>query len=52
MSLAALPGFFRTFADIIRRANREVIDIHIHSYGDRATRLSLDAFEVAILAGI
>ena len=38
------------FADIIRRADREGIDIHIHSYGDRATRLSLDAFEAAITA--
>lgn len=38
------------FADIIRRADREGIDIHIHSYGDRATRLSLDAFEAAMKA--
>jgi predicted amidohydrolase YtcJ len=38
------------FADIIRRADRDGIDIHIHSYGDRATRLSLDAFEAAIKA--
>ncbi|HET7881461.1 MAG TPA: amidohydrolase [Acetobacteraceae bacterium] len=38
------------FADIIRRADREGINIHIHSYGDRATRLSLDAFEAAIEA--
>ena len=36
------------FADIIRRADRDGIDIHIHSYGDRGTRLSLDAFEAAI----
>ena len=36
------------FADIIKRADREGIDIHIHSYGDRATRLSLDAFDAAI----
>ncbi|MBB3931406.1 hypothetical protein GGR25_002456 [Kaistia hirudinis] len=28
------------FADIIRRADREGIDIHLHYYGDRATRLS------------
>jgi predicted amidohydrolase YtcJ len=35
-------------ADIIKRADREGIDIHIHSYGDRATRLSLDAIEAAI----
>ena len=34
--------------DIIRRADRDGINIHIHSYGDRATRLSLDAFEAAI----
>ena len=38
------------FADIIRRADRDGIDIHIHSYGDRGTRLSLDAFEAAIKA--
>jgi len=38
------------FADIIRRADREGIDIHVHSYGDRANRLSLDAFEAAIKA--
>ena len=38
------------FADIIRRADREGINIHIHSYGDRATHLSLDAFEAAIKA--
>ncbi len=38
------------FADIIRRADREGLDIHIHSYGDRGTRLSLDAFEAAIKA--
>jgi len=38
------------FADIIRRADRAGLDIHIHSYGDRATRLSLDAFEAAIKA--
>lgn len=38
------------FSDIVRRADREGIDIHIHSYGDRATRLSLDAFEAAIKA--
>ena len=41
------PGLF---ADIIRRADREGINIHIHSYGDRATKLSLDAFEAAIKA--
>ena len=38
------------FADIIKRADREGLNIHIHSYGDRATRLSLDAFEAAIKA--
>jgi len=38
------------FNDIVRRADREGIDIHVHSYGDRATRLSLDAFEAAIKA--
>jgi predicted amidohydrolase YtcJ len=34
--------------DIIRRADRDGINIHIHSYGDRANRLCLDAFEAAI----
>ena len=38
------------FTDIIKRADRDGVDIHIHSYGDRATRLSLDAFEAAIKA--
>jgi len=38
------------FSDIIRRADRAGIDIHIHSYGDRATHLSLDSFEAAIKA--
>ena len=31
-----------------RPGQAEGIDIHIHSYGDRGTRLSLDAFEAAI----
>ena len=34
--------------DIIRRADSDGINIHIHSYGDRANRLCLDAFEAAI----
>ena len=34
--------------DIVRRADREGIDIHVHSFGDRATRLTLDAIEAAI----
>jgi len=38
------------FADIIRRADREGIDIHVHSVGDGATRLTLDAIEAAIRA--
>jgi len=38
------------FNDVVRRADLEGIDIHVHSYGDRATRLSLDAFEAAIKA--
>lgn len=33
--------------DIVRRADRDGINIHIHSYGDRANRLCLDAFEAA-----
>jgi len=39
-----------TLNDIVRRADKAGLDIHIHSYGDRATRLSLDAFEAAIKA--
>lgn len=38
------------FKDTVRRADRDGIDIHVHSYGDRATRLSLDAIEAAIKA--
>jgi predicted amidohydrolase YtcJ len=38
------------FADIVRRADAAGLDIHVHSYGDRATRLTLDAFEAAITA--
>lgn len=34
--------------DIVQRADREGIDVHIHSMGDRATRLALDAIEAAI----
>ena len=37
-------------ADIVRRADREGVDLHIHCYGDRATRLSLDTIEAAIKA--
>jgi predicted amidohydrolase YtcJ len=36
--------------DIVCRADREGIDIHAHSFGDRATRLCLDAIEAAIKA--
>jgi predicted amidohydrolase YtcJ len=36
------------FADIVRRADREGIDVHVHCIGDRATRLTLDAIEAAI----
>ncbi|CAN0622305.1 putative amidohydrolase 3 [Burkholderia multivorans] len=35
-------------ADLVRRADREGIDVHCHSYGDRATRLTLDAIEAAV----
>ena len=38
------------FADIVRRADRDGIDIHVHCIGDRATRLTLDAVEAAIKA--
>jgi predicted amidohydrolase YtcJ len=38
------------FADIVRRADRDGIDIHVHCIGDRATRLTLDAVEAAIRA--
>ncbi|MBN9019161.1 MAG: amidohydrolase [Rhizobiales bacterium] len=34
--------------DIVKRADAEGIDIHVHSIGDRATRLTLDAVEGAI----
>jgi predicted amidohydrolase YtcJ len=37
-------------ADIVRRADRDGIDIHVHCIGDRATRLTLDAVEAAIKA--
>lgn len=36
------------FADIVRRADRAGIDVHVHCIGDRATRLTLDAIEAAI----
>ena len=38
------------FADIVKRADREGIDVHVHCIGDRATRLTLDAIEAAIRA--
>lgn len=38
------------FADIVRRADGDGIDIHVHCIGDRATRLTLDAVEGAIKA--
>ena len=38
------------FADIVRRADKDGIDIHVHCIGDRATRLTLDAIEAAIKA--
>ena len=44
--LLPIPMFF----DIVRRADAEGIDIHVHSIGDRATRLTLDAVEAAIKA--
>jgi hypothetical protein len=36
------------FRDIVRRADRDGLDIHVHSYGDRATRICLDAIEATI----
>jgi predicted amidohydrolase YtcJ len=36
--------------DIVRGADREGIDVHVHSIGDRATRLALDAIESAVRA--
>ncbi len=39
-----------TFADIVSRADREGIDIHVHAWGDRGARLALDAFEAATKA--
>lgn len=38
------------FKDIIRRADRRGLNIHIHCCGDRGARLCLDAFEAAIAA--
>lgn len=38
------------FKKIVRQADAEGIDVHVHSYGDRATRLSLDALEEAARA--
>jgi predicted amidohydrolase YtcJ len=35
---------------IVREADRNGIDVHCHSIGDRATRLTLDAIEAAIKA--
>ena len=34
--------------DIVRRADAEDIDVHVHAIGDRATRLTLDAIAAAI----
>lgn len=34
--------------DLVRRADAKGLDIHVHSIGDRSTRLSLDAIEAAI----
>lgn len=36
------------FADIIRRADKDGIDVHVHCIGDKATRLTLDSIEAAI----
>ncbi|MDB5653005.1 MAG: putative amidohydrolase 3 precursor [Tardiphaga sp.] len=36
--------------DIVRRADAEGLDIHVHSIGDRSTRLVLDAIEAAMAA--
>ncbi len=36
--------------DIVRRADAEDIDVHVHAIGDRATRLTLDAIEATIAA--
>ncbi len=41
------PDFYKK---VVREADAEGIDIHVHSFGDAATRLSLDAFEEAIRA--
>ncbi len=41
-----LPAEFA--CDIVRRADAEDIDVHVHAIGDRATRLTLDAIEAAI----
>lgn len=36
------------FKDIVRRADRDGLNIHIHCCGDRGARLCLDAFESAM----
>jgi predicted amidohydrolase YtcJ len=36
--------------DIVQRADAQGLDIHVHSIGDRSTRLVLDAFEAAMRA--
>lgn len=38
------------FKDIVRRADREGIDINVHMLGDRSARIALDAVEAAIKA--
>ncbi len=38
------------FKDIVRRADKDGLNIHIHCCGDRGARLCLDAFEAAIKA--
>ncbi|KPF96726.1 amidohydrolase [Rhodopseudomonas sp. AAP120] len=38
------------FKDIVLRADRDGLDIHVHCCGDRGARLCLDAFEAAIKA--
>jgi predicted amidohydrolase YtcJ len=40
----------KVMMDLVQRADAKGLDIHVHSIGDRATRLALDAIEAAIAA--
>lgn len=40
----------KVMMDLVQRADAKGLDIHVHSIGDRATRLALDAIEAAMAA--